>query len=83
MAWERIFYMYAHLGKKGHHPPLVELIKGPHLAIDRSSKYFTVITDHGLKKVSIDRLKHAYVIPDIIYEVKEQIAESLIQSTRR
>ena len=58
-------------------PPLAELYKGPHLVIDRSSKYFTVITDHGLKKVSIDRLKSAYVLPEANYEDNERIEEDL------
>ena len=55
----------------------MELNKSPHLVIDRSSKYFNVITDHGLKKVSIDRLKSAYVLPEAHYEGNEQTKEYL------
>ena len=59
---------------------MAELYNGPHLVIDRSSKYFTDITDHGRKKVSIDRLKSAYVLLEVNYEDNEQIEEDLLTS---
>ena len=58
-------------------PPLAKLFKGPHLVIDRSSKYFTLTTDQGPKKVSIDRLMSAYVLLEANYEDNEQSEEDL------
>ena len=37
---------------------------GPYLVIDRSDKYFTVLTDNGSVAVCIDRLKTAYDLPE-------------------
>ena len=78
MAWEDIFTCtHVRVREGAVKPPLAKLYKGPHLVIDRSSKYFNVITDHSLKKVSIDRLKSAYVLPEANYEDNGQLEEDL------
>ena len=35
-------------------------------------KYFIMITNHDLNRVSIDRLKSAYQLPEVDYKNEEQ-----------
>ena len=66
--------MYTRLGKRGcrktSYGGTIQLV------IDRSCKYFTVITTVK-EKVNIDRLKSTYVLPEANYDDNEQIEKDL------
>ncbi|KAG8238942.1 hypothetical protein J437_LFUL000781 [Ladona fulva] len=44
--------------------PLVRPYDGPFLVLERTPKFFKLRLGHGDKNVSIDRLKHAFIISD-------------------
>ena len=48
--------------KEGVRPSLSPIYEGPYLVTKRNSKYFTILCFEGESKVSVDRLKVAYVL---------------------
>ena len=47
--------------KEGLRPSLAPIYEGPYLVVQRYEKYFLIVSWEGEQKVSVDRLKTAYV----------------------
>ena len=52
---------YVWVRKEGFKPSLAPVYEGPYLVIQRHDKYFVIVSWEGEKKVSVDRLKTAYI----------------------
>ena len=52
---------YVWVRKEGHRPALSSVYDGPYQVISRNKKYFIILGWEGERKVSVDRLKTAYV----------------------
>ena len=52
---------YIWLRIEGLRPSLSPIYEGPYLVLQRNSKYFTILCWEGERKVSVDRIKVAYV----------------------
>ncbi len=62
-----------YIRQDGHKPPLAPLYRGPYLVLAREAKYFTVLLDDRINRVSIDRIKPAY---ELDYESDSSVAAS-------
>ena len=47
--------------ERGVRPSLAPIYEGPYLVVQRYDKYFLIVSWEGEQKVSVDRLKTAYV----------------------
>jgi hypothetical protein len=66
--------------KEGFRPSLSPIYEGPYLVTQRSNKYFTILCYEGEKKVSVDRLKVAYVLDEEETDVPD-LEDSLPQTS--
>ena len=63
---EKDLFSCSHVWVRNEAPShsLARLHVGPYLVLDRHEKYFVIATKSGAAKISIDRLKTAYLRPD-------------------
>ena len=61
--------------KEGFQPTLEPLYEGPYIVIQRFEKYVIILSWEGEKKISIDRLKTAYVLDEEGDESEEDVPE--------
>ena len=63
---------YVWLRIEGFKPSLSPVYEGPYLVIQRNSKYFTILCWEGERKVSVDRLKVAYIAEESVVDTSAE-----------